>query len=356
LFFLWSTTFAVAVEIDEVAPGLVYEHVKKEEGPLSIHVLVVDPNLLRISAARALNDGVGRETVSSIADRVGAVAAVNGGFYSMGGRYDGDPTGVFKTSKGWFSGSHLLRGAIGWTEDARQKTIGRVRTSWQVRFEDSLLSVNGINRARRASETILYMWAFHRSTLTGPAGTEVLVERGKVREIRTGGDSPVPPNGFVCSFGAKVDTSVVEGIEVGMKAEAVPLILSEDESSGLWSRMEYIVGGTPVLAQDGKAVEEYSTEKVAAGFVQERHPRTAVGFRSDGKWVFVVVDGRQANLSIGMTMAELTGLMLELGCKDALNLDGGGSSTAVLEGMVVNSPSDFGVERPVSDAILILKK
>ena len=68
--------------------GLRYVH-RTIAGPLSIHILEVDPRLLRIEAVRALDDGVGRETVSSIAQRKGALAAVNGGFFWIGGRYDG---------------------------------------------------------------------------------------------------------------------------------------------------------------------------------------------------------------------------------------------------------------------------
>jgi exopolysaccharide biosynthesis protein len=79
-------------------------------------------------------------------------------------------------------------------------------------------------------------------------------------------------------------------------------------------------------------------------------------WRRDGTWVLVVVDGRQPQLSRGMTLQELAGLMSSLGCGDALNLDGGGSSTLYIQGSVVNSPSDAGIERPVSDAILIFRR
>ena len=93
-----------------------------------------------------------------------------------------------------------------------------------------------------------------------------------------------------------------------------------------------------------------------AGFAEELHPRTAVGLRADGTWIFVVVDGRQPGLSIGMNLKEVAELMQSLGCVDALNLDGGGSSTLCVLGKVVNSPSDAARERPVSDAIIVRRK
>ena len=65
------------------------------------------------------------------------------------------------------------------------------------------------------------------------------------------------------------------------------------------------------------------------------------------------MDGRQPAKSVGMTIAELAALMLEFGCVEAINLDGGGSTTMVVEGKVVNTPSDAAGERPVSDALLV---
>ncbi|MBR3450217.1 MAG: phosphodiester glycosidase family protein [Bacteroidales bacterium] len=93
------------------------------------------------------------------------------------------------------------------------------------------------------------------------------------------------------------------------------------------------------------------------GFNTARHPRTAVGRRADGTVVLVVADGRN-ELAAGLTMAELQQVMAALGCRDAINLDGGGSTTMVVRGAVVNHPSDNGQfdvdgERPVANAIVI---
>jgi exopolysaccharide biosynthesis protein len=120
--------------------------------------------------------------------------------------------------------------------------------------------------------------------------------------------------------------------------------------------MDFIVGGMPELFLNRRVIFESNSEKMREGFDTERHPRTAIGLRPDGTWVFVIVDGRQPELSVGMSLKELTQVLLSLGCVDALNLDGGGSSTLYYRGQVVNSPSDTTKERPVSDAIVILRK
>ncbi|MCA9259695.1 MAG: phosphodiester glycosidase family protein, partial [Planctomycetales bacterium] len=72
------------------------------------------------------------------------------------------------------------------------------------------------------------------------------------------------------------------------------------------------------------------------------HPRTAAGFTADGRLILIVVDGRQPGYSEGVSLAELASLMLEYGCQQALNLDGGGSTTLAIadpEPRVLNSPS-----------------
>lgn len=107
-----------------------------------------------------------------------------------------------------------------------------------------------------------------------------------------------------------------------------------------------VVGAGPRLLREGKPAP-------GEGFAHEgrRHPRTAVGVTREGRFLFVVLDGRQPH-SVGMTLAELADEMAAMGAVEALNLDGGGSSTLYAGGRVRNSPSD-GRERTVSDAILV---
>lgn len=131
----------------------------------------------------------------------------------------------------------------------------------------------------------------------------------------------------------------------------------------LWNAMDYILEGAPALIVHNKIIENVNQlENVGENFVENRHPRTAVGVKEDGHWIFVVVDGRQPRKSVGMTLHELASYMRQLGCTDALNLDGGGSSTMVIKNKVINNPSgdpkrgEAPQERPVATAILIFKK
>ncbi len=93
-----------------------------------------------------------------------------------------------------------------------------------------------------------------------------------------------------------------------------------------------------------------------AGFDAELHPRTAIAKLESGKVLLVTVDGRQPGVSAGMSLYMLADLLLEFGAVEAINLDGGGSTTMVVRNKIVNRPSDPTGERPVSDAILVFPK
>jgi hypothetical protein len=122
------------------------------------------------------------------------------------------------------------------------------------------------------------------------------------------------------------------------------------------------LGGGPVLVRNfqpqplPKAVRDRNgrppPREIQA--MWEKHPRTALGW-NDRYYYLVEVDGRQKHLSIGMTLTELTRYMITLGCREAMNLDGGGSATMWLLDGVVNSPSD---EEPrfVSNALVLIRK
>lgn len=113
------------------------------------------------------------------------------------------------------------------------------------------------------------------------------------------------------------------------------------------------IGGFPLLLADGETVGDLEVAD-RPDFARERHPRTAVGLDLAARrlWL-VVVDGRQEGWSAGMSLPELADFMVALGARDALNLDGGGSSVMVIEGRRVSRPSDAGGERAVVNALAL---
>lgn len=113
----------------------------------------------------------------------------------------------------------------------------------------------------------------------------------------------------------------------------------------------------PVLVKDGVAVSDFAKTSIDKNIgnrsIQSANPRTGIGMISANHFVFAVVDGRKANYSRGMTLTEFADLFESLGCVEAYNLDGGGSSTMYFQGRVVNDPLGKENERGVSDILYI---
>ena len=120
-------------------------------------------------------------------------------------------------------------------------------------------------------------------------------------------------------------------------------------TSTLWN-VEDALGGGPALVSNGE-VEVATTEEVFFGTtIPYTHPRTAAGIAGDGTLLLLLVDGRQ-RLSRGVRLEELAAIMVDLGAEEALNLDGGGSSSLVVNGKLLNNPAGRGVEREVMTAV-----
>ncbi len=325
----------------------------------SIHVIEVDPSAYEIQPVKALDNGIGRESVLSISTRYGAVASVNGSFFSIGGTYDGKASGALKIHD-WYSLPVKPRGCIGWSLDNQSPRLDRLLIQAIGTYEMCDLVFDGLNRPRKNGEIILFTPSFHKTTLTNPDGEEVVVVDGVIQSIVKKGSTKIPENGFVLSIQEKnpLFNTFSVGARLTISTQITPL--SGVTPSTNWNSLDYIVGGTPILLYQGNKVTNFECEQTLPTFLSKRHARTAVGILPNGNWIFVVVD-KAASVD-GMTIYELTDLMAELGCTDALNLDGGGSSTMVYKGAIQNSPHGEEPEGPnhttrrVSDAIVILKK
>lgn len=146
-------------------------------------------------------------------------------------------------------------------------------------------------------------------------------------------------------------TSYRENVAFGLDEAGEPLIVKKPSGGWESSGIPTLLASGPMLVADGEEVEQ-----VDQPFTQNRHPRTAIGLTDDKRLITVVVDGRTSEAH-GMSTIELAEVMEVLGCTVAMNLDGGGSSTAWIKNRgVVNYPSDNGKfdhdgERKVSTAI-----
>jgi hypothetical protein len=120
-------------------------------------------------------------------------------------------------------------------------------------------------------------------------------------------------------------------------------------------KMETAIGGGPVLLQNGEIKITNNEERKFAGKALHNHePRTAIGYTKNHKLIILVCEGRSANAA-GLTLDQLAQIFKDLGCVEAINLDGGGSSCMLINGKETNHPSTKGVQRPVPSVFVISK-
>jgi hypothetical protein len=310
-----------------------------------------------------MDAAIGTEKTSSIATRHGAVAAINAGFFRLDNSiFAGDPAGVLKIDRQEISEPVSKRIAIFINNLADRTDVAFAHLearSW-VEVGGRTLTVDGINRERKENELIEYRPIFGRTTLTQPGGIEFIVRNGKVTGVIDGpGSNEIPRDGYVLSASGTKRLDVLKWVRLGKKVKgytALPGVpigspVSTDSEEPPYG-FEDITNGIPQLIKSSKVDITWEHEKTTKSFVETRHPRTAVAKLKDGKFLMIAVDGRSES-SGGIGLYDLANYLLELGATDAMNLDGGGSTTMFLDGKVVNHPSDKEGERKVSDAILV---
>jgi hypothetical protein len=122
-------------------------------------------------------------------------------------------------------------------------------------------------------------------------------------------------------------------------------------------KMQTAMGGGPVLIQNGKISITNNEEMMFSGkAVDDKHPRSAMGYTADNKLIFLVVQGRFPGVAEGVSLNQLAKILLDLGCLEALNLDGGGSSCLLINGKETITPSDKTGQRPVPAVFIIHQK
>jgi exopolysaccharide biosynthesis protein len=353
-----SEVIAPGIEHLQIIRGFKSE--KESTGPWFINMLRIDLSQARLRLVHAMDEAVGLETVSSMSARYGALAAVNSGYFRTTGTYRGDSVGVEVLGGKILSESNNARAAFGLIDKGgkQQLIFGHVKFEGQV-IAGSRTShpINGLNRPRADNELIIFTPEFHRTTLTEPSGLELIVRRGQVIEVRDlQGSSSIPADGFVISAsGAARDwalRNLRRGVRVRLNLRLSPVKIEQAD----WKQATSIIGGGPQLIKNGRVEITNAAEKILPSFVSDGHPRTAIARLSSGQILLVTVDGRQPGESIGMSLTMLADLLLEFGAVEAINLDGGGSTTMVIRNKLVNRPSDATGERPVSDAILLFSR
>jgi hypothetical protein len=277
--------------------------------------------------------------------RYGALAGVNASFF----HYTGLPLGLLVENAVMVSVPVYDRTALVVLDDG-SAGMDRVGLNARVTIGDNTsIPVNGFNRTLKKGEVIAYNTAFGAATPKVTGIHELVLKEGAVIAIGKG-NTPLTPGVTVVASEAN---SKLKSVQVGAQVVVMwDLELLENRVSVPGYRIQFAVGGGPRLVSGGKVKITSAAEQFRSDITQGRAPRTALGITADGAVLLVTVNGRQPGVSVGMTLDELAHLMIELGAIEAMNLDGGGSTTMVVRDKVVNIPSDGG-ERAVSSALLL---
>lgn len=290
------------VALKEIAPGVDWAQYKGQEKghPVFVNVVSVDPRDARYRVEVAPAEGPGptrRESTRQISRRHQAIAAINGSYFHFNNAHDGRPIGLVKVAGAIVSDPRGDRPALGVAPDGTA-FFGMPR---RLTPDEQRAQMAEALRPKPTPEPRWQQW------------------------LRTLSGAPKP-------------------------AKAAPEPMKPPTLNAPWETAPFALEGGPLLLQGGEI-------RLSAGFdgyiMKAREPRTAVGLMPDGRLLLVTVDGRVPGHSKGIALAELAQFFLELGATEALNWDGGGSTSMMVKGELVSRVAT-GWSRPVSNALLIV--
>lgn len=364
--------------VRQVRPGL--WHISRvTTGPRRINVLLIDTQQPGLSIRANLSNGLvaGTEKVSAMCARTGAVAGVNGDLWGNNGVEQG-----LLVVNGRLLQAPKCRSVFGLDINNRPSIERYIDSwgwsAWVTAPDSSTQSLVLINSDLNSGWMCMYTPEYGLTsggTITTPSAEVVvdatgLVTQVRVNQLRVSGSQPrlSPPAGgyILAARGAAQSDWLSTKLPVGSRPR-FDYVTPRPITS-----LRQAISGGPRIIIDGTYYEDPVTNPWQApseefepswkmDYYYNRHPRTAVGYTQDRRYViFMTIDGRMSQYSIGATLGELAWRMLEYGAYQAMNMDGGGSTTMVVGGKLVNMPSDNaspngtgGVERAVANGWLI---
>lgn len=369
-----------SVIVDTVMPGILHYRVHRPTGPFNIQIVTVPARSARyeIIAARALDSLRGRERVTDMVRRHAArgehiVVALNADFFDLG-------TGANENNQ-------VIDGEI-WkavpVTDSPFDTFRNAHSQFAVGVDGrpyldrfiyagtlsgacgrfALDGVNGIPRV--ANALILFSGAYgdtpRRDSLHVPRELPMRLAppttHGLGASELTRGDADSGVTAAIPAGRAVLAAYGTTGARLDSIARCTSPLRLTNAFRPDRGRLTMVVGGWPRVVRDGRGVADSadSVEGTFPRFSALRHPRSAIGVSRDSTMLYLVaVDGRQET-SDGMTLVELADFLVSIGAYQAMNFDGGGSTTLVIDGRLVNRPSDATGERTVGNAILVRER
>jgi len=385
--FLLANPLAAAAQNDtvvarELSRGVVYRQFVDKTGPFVVHLVRVnlrEPSV-ELRAVRAHDALRMRERTTEMVRRLQqkspVLVAINADFFNL---QTGENENNQVVDGEWWKGVKNTdspydtydNAHVQFALDARRRPLidrflfdGR---AWARGTMTSIITLN-FYQPGTPEGVVLYTSRFGATTprdtsrVTAEAAmvqvgrkgdTLLFVRRGAIRDSS---GSPIPAGGAVLS--AYGSGSRLKEVQAMADGDTVKILLATIPRLSPSSAPTLVIGGWPRILRNGENVvaEAPVQEGTISRNAEARHPRTAIGFSRDTSILYLlVVDGRQ-EASVGMTLTELATLMRRLGAWNAMNFDGGGSTTMVVDGAVVNKPSDNTGEREIGNALVLVKR
>jgi exopolysaccharide biosynthesis protein len=280
----------------------------------------------------------GFETTSDIAERNNAMIAVNGMFYDQYGM----TYGIMIKDYQVVSMSDIYTPTVLISEEGLV-TIEDITIQGKVENSENSASLVGVNRGTPDNSFVLYDDLYGKTTRIHRRSINYFITNNIVTDIVVA-ETPVTllESDYVLSHvtsGNYQYFEIGDEVSISFEYESLNTNVEEGFQTGGW------------LVKEGENVA--SDYESFIGYTTAPSPRTLIGVTADNALIIVVVDGRQAGVSVGVTGVQAAQLMIDRGCEYAAYLDGGASTTMVINGEVVNIPSNEGAEREVAHAVLI---
>lgn len=292
--------------------------------PVRLNVIEADLNVnpkLRVEPVLASTTLSRKASITAMAKQNNSLVAVNGAFFLP---QTGCPLGTMMVNKKLYTGPVFNRVAMGIFDNGfamdRVKLNATIKSGWNT------IKLDNINQPRMSiAYTIAYTPDWGQLSPTTPKnGVQIVVSNNNITTI-TKSRVQIPKDGYVIVGPASVLGSLKVKEKISLDIKTLPD----------WENVNHIISGGPYLVKDGKVYVDIQDQKLLA--IGGRNPRTAIGYTKDNHFIIVTADGREGS-SIGLTLKELAYYMQKIGCVNAMNLDGGGSTVMYVKGYITNKP------------------
>ncbi|HHW03961.1 MAG TPA: phosphodiester glycosidase family protein [Thermoanaerobacterales bacterium] len=349
IFFISILLFNIIFGGNAFDDGISFEEkvIATESGSEKAYVIIADPKNpeLSIKPVLSFDQIFGFETLDVMAKKNLALAGINGGFFHSYGQ----PVGQVVIDGEWIA-MPTGQNPVFVIDSLGKPHLVPVKAKAYVAVGGEKFYLDGFNRFGSSREAILYTPRYGTSTRQKPQGANIIISRGKVRDIVTGSYVQIPPETCVLYIGtdSSIKKTILGKIREGMEVKTgFDVDFPRLEPHEIKNAME----AGPFLIKEGKSV--IKRWEPGIGLTTIPMARSAIGITEDEKVVLVTVEG--SGPGRGISLKKLSDFLLQMGVKQAAALDGGASATMYYNGRIVNKPSG-GRARPLGGGIMIIRR